>query len=84
MRELTITHGDACNLSSLRVRGILVISQDRVFLYKETYGNPKDDDALLRQERVHEKRPILCFHLQEGVLELERPGFGFLFGSGLG
>ena len=30
--ELAITHGDACNLSSLRVRGFLVISKDRVFL----------------------------------------------------
>ena len=38
MWELTITHGDACNLSLLRVRGILVISKDKVFLY---YGNPK-------------------------------------------
>ena len=30
--ELTIMNGDACNLSSLRVRGILVISKDKVFL----------------------------------------------------
>ena len=30
--ELAITHGDACNLSLLRVKGILVISQDKVFL----------------------------------------------------
>ena len=68
MWELAITHGDACNLSSLRVRGILVISQDRVFLYKETYGNLNEIDALLRQERVHEKKakfvlssPRRCF-----------------------
>ena len=33
MWELTITHGDVCNLSSLRVRGILVISKDK-FSYK--------------------------------------------------
>ena len=32
MWELTITHGDACNLSSLRVRGILVSSQGKIFL----------------------------------------------------
>ena len=43
-------HGDGCNLSSLKVRSILVISQDRVFLYKETYGNPNKIDALLRQK----------------------------------
>ena len=54
-------HGDACNLSSLRVRDILVISQDRVFLNKEPYGNPKEDDALLRQERVHEKKAKCVF-----------------------
>ena len=72
MWELAITHRDACNLSSLRVRGILVISQDRVFLYKEPYGNPKEDDTLLRQERVHEKRPSVCSLIsKEGVLEFE-------------
>ena len=30
--ELAITHGDVCNLSSLRVKGILIISQDGIFL----------------------------------------------------
>ena len=30
--ELAITHRDVCNLSSLKVRGILVISKDRVFI----------------------------------------------------
>ena len=30
--ELAIMHGDACNLSSLKVRGILFISKDKVFL----------------------------------------------------
>ena len=59
MWELGITHGDACNLSSLRVRGILVISQDRVFLYKETYGNPNKIDDFLREKGVHEKNPNL-------------------------
>ena len=43
-------HGDACNLSPFRVRGILVISHDRVFLYKEPYGHPKDDDSLRQRE----------------------------------
>ena len=58
-------HGDACDLSSLRVRGILVISHDRVFLYKKPYGNPKDDDALLRQkESPWEKAMCVFSHLQ--------------------
>ena len=34
----------------------------------------KNDD-LLREKRVHEKKPSLCSHLKEGVLEIERPGF---------
>ena len=46
--------------------------------------NPKDDDDLLREKGVHEKKPSLCSHLKEGVLGLRDPSFGFLFGSGLG
>ena len=37
--------------------------------------NLKDDDDLLREKGVHEKKPSLCSHLKEGVLEIERPGF---------
>ena len=37
--------------------------------------NPKDDDDLLREKGVHEKKPSLCSHLKEGVLEIERPEF---------
>ena len=32
MKEQAITHGDACSLLSLKVRGFLVISYVRVFL----------------------------------------------------
>ena len=34
------------------------------------------DDALLRQKRVHEKKPYVCSLIsKEDVLEFERPGF---------
>ena len=35
---------------------------------------PYDDDDSLRPERFHEKKSI-CSHLQEGILEFERPVF---------
>ena len=41
--ELTIMHRDACNLSSLKVRGILVISQDRVSYIRKLMETIRND-----------------------------------------
>ena len=76
-------HGDACNLSSLRVRGILVISQG-MFSYKRNVMETLKDDDSLRLERVHEKSHFVLSSPRRCSRVLETQVFGFFFRSGLG
>ena len=68
MWELARKHEDECNLSSLRVRGILVISHDRGFPIKGTLWKPQKDDDFLIEKGVKEKR-------KHGVLSSQKKVF---------
>ena len=49
-------HGDACYLSSLRVRGVLVISQYGVSYKRNVMETLDIVDFFLDKKRVHEKK----------------------------